>query len=326
MRTIFFLVVLVIYSIPQIYGQLPDKALKEMVVEHNIKSLTQFNHKYEDGKPKEEGYKNFYKEFNKHGNLIKEFHYRDGEVSQKMLYKYNEDQKKIEYKNYNVRNNELSYKQNITYNDKGKKKTEKRFNGSEHIKLTYKYDENGNVSQILNKKKTRTNQYELREKRIFKHKGNTRIIKVMDPQGNLLKKIVNEYDDEDRLIKEAEYSPDGERVKKLVTEYNKNGQKTLEEKYQKGNFIYKKQFDYDDNGNIVEVQKEQPEEEFVISKVYEYSKETLSKEMWLEDMADKYSHKKFIFDDNDILREVEVFYALYQYHILYTYDYEYFQE
>ena len=194
MRTIFFLIVLVICSAAQIYSQLPEKALRNMVVEHDIKSITQFNHKYSNGEPEEDGYKNFYKEFDKHGNLIKELHYRDGEVSQRMTYKYNEDQNKTEYENYNVRNDKLAYRQTIEYNENGNKITEKRFNGTEHLKLKYKYDENGKVDQILKKKLTGQNNYKLLEKRKFQHNGNTRKIKVLNPKNNLLKIIENKYD------------------------------------------------------------------------------------------------------------------------------------
>ena len=326
MRTIFFLIVIVIFSTSQIFSQLPDKVLKKMVVEHNIKSLTQFNHKYSDGKPEEEGYKNFYKEFDKHGNLVKELHYRDGEVSQRMTYKYNEDQNKTEFENYNVRQDKLAYRQSVEYDENGNKITEKRFNGSENLRLSYKYNKKGKIDRILKEKLRGQNNYELLGKREFHHNGNMTKIKVLDPKNNLIKTIENVYDNNGHLTKEAEYNSNGEQVKKIITKYNKDGQKYLEEKYQKGNFIYKKEYHYDKNDNLVEVQKEQPEEEFVISKVYEYSKENLSKEMWLEDMADKYSHKKFIFDDEGILEKVEVYYAIYQYRILYSFDYEFFED
>ena len=324
MRTTFFFVIFIIYSASQIFGQLPDESLKEMVVEHNIKSLTQFNHKYENGEPKEEGYKNIHKEFNKHGNLIKELHYRSGEVSQRLTYKYNENQQKIEYKNYSVRKEELSYRQNIEYNDSGQKVLEHRYNGSEYLKLIHKYDKNGKQNKILKKRRISGNNYELIEKRLFSHKGNTTTIKVVDAGGELVKKFINKYDDHGHLIKSSEFAPDGEKIKTITTKYNEDGKKTEEEKYQKGNFIYKKDYKYDKDGNLVEVQKEQPEEEFVISKVYEYQQENLSKEMWLEDMADKYSQKKFIFDDEGMLRKVEVFYALYQYRIMYTFEYNFY--
>lgn len=324
MRTTFFFIIFVIYSASQLFGQLPDESLKEMVLEHNIKSLTQFNHKYEDGEPKEEGYKNIHKEFSKHGNLIKELHYRNGDVSQRLSYKYNDKQQKIEFKNYSVRNEELSYRQNIEYNDKGQKALEHRYNGSEYLKLIYEYDEDGKKEKILKKKRIGGNKYELKEKRLFDHEGNTTTVRVIDSGGELVKKFINKYDDAGHLIEFSEFSPNGEKIKTITTKYNEDGKKTEEEKYQKGNFIYKKDFRYDKDGNLVEVQKEQPEEEFVISKVYEYQKENLSKEMWLEDMADKYSQKKFIFDDDGILREVEVFYALYQYRIMYTFEYEFY--
>lgn len=324
MRTTFFLIIFIIYSASQIFGQLPDKSLKEMVVKHDIKSLTQFNHKYEDGKPQEEGYKNIYKEFNRHGNLIKEIHYRDGERSQRLTYKYNENQQKVEYKNFSVRKEELKYRQNIEYNDKGQKVLEHRYNGSEYLKLLYKYNDNGKKDKILKKKRIREDKYELVEKRLFSHKGNTTTVRVVDADGELVKKFTNKYDERGHLIKFTEYAQDGEKLKTITTEYNEDGKKTREEKYQKGNFIFKKNYKYDKTGNLVEVQKEQPEEEFVISKVYEYQKENLSKEMWLEDMADKYSQKKFIFDDKGLLKKVEVFYALYQYRIMYTFKYDFY--
>lgn len=324
MRTLAIIFISLLYSSSQLFAQLPDAKLKKMVVNHDIEALTQFNHKFKEGKPEEDGYKNIYKEFDKDGNVTKEMHYRQGEVSQRMTYKYDKKGNMTEFVNYSVRKDELKYRQTIAYNEDNNKVLENRYNGSEHFQIYYDYHENGKLAKIRKMKLIPAlNKYELQDKRVFTHDQNVTTIKVMDPDDQVVKKIVNKYDDRGNLIEFNEYEPNGDRIKQISYAFNEDNMITKEEKYQKGNFIYSKSYDYDKEGNLVEVQKEQPEDKYVISKVYEYNKKNLAKEMWFDDMAEQYSHKKFVYNDDGILKEVEVYYALYQYRILYRFDYEY---
>jgi hypothetical protein len=299
-----------------------------MVVQNDIKAITQWNHKFKDGKPKKDGYKNAYKEFDKKGNVIKEIYYRRGDINQKLSYKYDNNQNKTEYVNYSARKDEVSFKQTIDYNDKGLKVLEKRFNGTDHFNINYKYNNNDELTEIIKKKRIKSGasvDFVLNEKRVFSRDGNVTTIKVLDPDGKLISKIINKYNEDGNLIEFNEYEPNGERLKQISYKFNDKNQKIEEIKHQKGNFIYKKNFHYDNRGNLVEIQKEQPRDNIFISKTFTYnSKNQLVKEMWYDTMAEKYSHKKFSYDSEGILDEVEVYYALYQYKVLYKFNYEYF--
>ncbi len=328
MRTFISLVIILLYTFNPLYSQLPEERLKKMVKQNNIKSLTQWNHKYSDGKPEKDGYKNAYKEFDQHGNITKELYYRRGDINQRLSYKYDQNQNKTEYINYSASKDELSYKQTIDYDDEGKKMYEERFNGSEHFVIDYKYNKNDELVEIIKKKKITSGasvNYELDERRVFTREGNTTTIEVLDDSGTLLSKIINKYNDKGNLIEFNEYEPNGERIKQISYKFNEKNLKTQEIKHQKGNFIYKKDFHYDKDGNLVEIQKEEPKDKMHISNIYEYNQEnTLSKEMWFDSMAEKYSHKKFTYNSSGILEEVEVFYALYNYKVMYKFKYEFY--
>src|SRR6056297_3662541 len=78
MRTFISIITLTLFTLNNLYAQLPEEQLKNMVVHNDIRSVTQWNHKFIDGKPEKDGYKNAYKEFDKNGNVIKEIYYRRG--------------------------------------------------------------------------------------------------------------------------------------------------------------------------------------------------------------------------------------------------------
>jgi hypothetical protein len=328
MRTFVTISVIVFFAINNLYSQLPEERLKEMVQHNNIKSLTQWNHKYSDGKPEKEGYKNTYKEFDKFGNVIKEIYYRSGDINQKLSYKYDQNQNKTEYINYSAKKDQISFKQTIEYDDEGKKIMEERYNGSEHFKIDYRYNDNDELTEIIKKKQITSGasvSYELDERRVFSREGNTTTIEVLDDSGTLLSKIVNKYDNRGNLIEFNEYEPNGDRVKQISYKFNDQNLKVQEVKYQQGNFIYKKDFHYDKDGNLTEIQQEEPKDQMHISKIYEYNPENkLAKEMWYDSMAEKYSHKKFTYNSNGVLQEVEVFYALYNYKVMYKFKYEFY--
>jgi hypothetical protein len=328
MRTAFSIITLLLISFNYLSAQLPEERLKKMVLDHEIKSLTQLNHKFKDDKPEKEGYKNSYKEFDENGNVIKEIYYRRGDINQKLSYKYDHNQNKTEYVNYSARNDEVSFRQTINYDNENKKVLEKRFNGSEHFNIKYQYNKQDQLTEIVKKKQIKSGasvSYELDERRVFSRDGNVTTIRVLDPGEQLITKIVNKYDDDGNLIEFNEYQPTGELIKKISYEFNDENQKIVEIKHQKGNFIYKKNFHYNKDGNLVEIQQEQPEGNVYISKIFHYNdKNQLVKEMWYDTMAEKYSHKIFTYDKKGILEEVEVFYALYNYKVLYRFDYEYF--
>lgn len=328
MRTIIFIISIIFITFQSLFSQLPDKHLKTMVLENDIKSITQWNHKFKDGKPAKDGYKNAYKEFDENGNVTKEIYFRQGDINQELSYKYDHNQQKTKYENYDASKDEISFQQIIDYNDKGKKIQEKRYNGSEHFKINYKYNNQGDRTESIKKKRKKSGAsvtYELEEKRIYNRDGNKVTIEVLTPDDALIKKIVNKYDNNGNLVEFSEFDENDNRLKQISYEYNEKNQKIKEIKHQRGNFIYEKQFQYNDQNNVAEIQTEEPKGEVYISKVFDYDNDdNLVKEMRFEPRVDKYSHKKFSYNEDNILEEVEVYYATYDYKIQYKFDYEYY--
>jgi len=321
MRTTAVLLLLFFLPILNVFSQLPEALNKETIIEQGIKSQAQWNYKFEDGAPADEGYKNSFKEFDRNGNVIKEEYYRRGDINQELSYKYDHNQNKTEYVNYSAKEDEIRFKQTIDYNNQNRKVSEKRYNGSEHHIIDYRYNEQDKLSRII---KTDLDGKVI-QKRIFSYDGNVAKIRVENAKGKLLSRIVNKYDDRENLIQYTEYDPEGNRIKRISYQFNPDNLKTDEIKYQKGNFIYHKTYHYNPSNNLVEIHKEQPKDEVHTSKIFEYTPEgRLSKELWYDSMADKYSHRKYFYNEKGIVEKAEVYYALYDYKVLYRYKYSFY--
>ena len=320
MRTISVLLLLFL-TIPPSFSQLPEALEKSTIINQDIKSQAQYNYKFEKGEPADKGYKNSYVVYDENGNIIKEEYYRRGDINQELSYKYDRNQNKTEYVNYSATEDEVRFKQTIDYDDEGKKIKENRFNGSEHHVIDYQYNQQGKLARIV-KNDLDGN---LIQERIFKYDGNVANIRVENAEGNLVSRIVNKYDENDNLIEYTEYTPEGEKIKRITYVFNEDNLKTDEIKYQKGNFIYHKLYKYDSDNNLVEIHTEQPKDKVHISKIFNYTEDgKLSKELWYDSMADKYSHKKYFYNEKGIVQKAEVYYALYDYKVLYRYDYTFY--
>jgi hypothetical protein len=321
MKTRLIFILILFLSCTELSSQIPQALEKNIIINQNIKSQTQINFKFENGKPKEKGYKNAYKEYDRNGNVVKEEYYRRGDINQELSYEYNKNQDKTEYVNYSVKEDEIRFKQTIDYNAGGKKVKERRFNGSEHRVIDYNYNDQGKLSEII---KTDP-QGNLVQRRIFSYDGNVANIKVLNNKGNIISRIVNKYDNRGNLIEYREFKPNGERTKKITYKFNDKNNKTEETKYQKGNFIYRKNFKYNNNDQLVEIHKEQPKGKVHTSKIYSYNDNgLLAKEMWYDSMAEKYSHKKYFYNNSGIVKKARVYYAFYDYKVLYRYKYKFY--
>jgi hypothetical protein len=317
MRTIFVLL-LFLLPLPMTFSQLPEALEKHTIIEQDIESQEQWNYKFVNGEPSDKGYKNSYKEYDGNGNITKEEYYRRGDINQELSYKYDRNQNKTEYVNYSAEEDEIRFKQTIDYDPEGKKIKENRYNGSEHHVIDYNYNEQDKLSTIV---KTDLDG-NLIQKRIFSYDGNVANIRVLDGEGKLISRIVNKYDHRENLIEHIEYTPGGEPVKKISYSFNDKNLKTDEVKHQKGNFIYHKQYKYNDADYLVEIHKEQPRDEVHISKKFHYTSDgKLRKEQWYDSMADQFSHRKYFYNEKGIVEKAEVYYALYDYKVLYKYRY-----
>lgn len=320
MKKLFYIFSLILmYNLS--YGQLnADQQWKDNILKNNIKSQDQWNYKYVKGKPTKNGYKNYTKVFDRNGNVIEEVYYQSGSVDQKLNYKYDNNENKVEYINYKGSENKLLYKQNISYDSKMRKVKEIRFNGAEEVVIKYDYN-NDRLNLIT---KYDSTGFPI-QKRNFVYTGNICNVNITDEYGEKIGKIVNEYDNNDNIIKTTEYDKSGKIKEKYDYTFSNN---LLQEKtkYAVGNFIYTENYKYDSKGNLIEIIKEQPKGKKIVSNKYKYdSRGNLIEEEWYDNNPNENSKKTYYYNDKGILEKVEVYYSLYRYKIQYRYNYTFYK-
>ncbi|MCK5171261.1 MAG: hypothetical protein KAQ75_15390, partial [Bacteroidales bacterium] len=284
---------LLIFSVELLFAQLPgEKKWKENISKNHVQTQVQWNHKYEKGKPKRNGYKNYTKKFDLNGNVIEEIYYQSGSVDQKLSYKYDDNDNKVEYVNYQGDETKVMFKQNITYDNSTRKIREERYNGTDYQIIKYNY-KNNNLAEII-----RTDVYgNIEHKRIFKYNNNICTISIFDGESTEIGKIINKYDDNDNIIESIEYDLDGKIKEQYFYRFNAN---LLREKTKNvlGNFRYKEEYKYNSKGNLIKVIKEEPKGNIFVNNLYKYdSKGNLIEEEWYDDHPSENSKKTYFYNE-----------------------------
>jgi len=314
------LLIISLISVDLLFGQQPgEEQWKENLSKNHVQTQVQWNHKYEKGNPRKDGYKNYMKRFDHKGNVIEEVYYQSDSVDQRLSYRYDNKENKVEYVNYLGNGSKVLFKQNITYDNAGKKIREERYNGSDYQIIKYNY-ENNKLSEII-----RSNIYgNVEHKRTFKYTGNICTIDIINEKGQKTGEIRNKYDDNNNIIESTEYDIKGKVKEKYLYEFEGN---LVQEKvkYVLGNFIYKEEYEYGNNGNLIKVIKKESEGKQYISNIYKYDAQgNLIEEEWYDNHPKDNSTKKYFYDEKGLLEKVEVYYALYRYKIQYRYDYTFY--
>jgi len=299
-------------------GQVPgEKKWKENIAKNHIQTQVQWNHKYEKGKPKKTGYKNFSKKFDYKGNVIEEIYYQSGTVDQKLSYKYDNNENKVEFINYNGNESKVMFKQNITYDNSTRRIREERYNGLDYQIIKYSYNKNSKLAKIVRSDINGN----IEHKRIFKYSGNICNIDIYRDEKHISGKITNKYDSNDNIIETIEYDQKG-KIKEKYEYHFKNNLVIEKTKYLSGNFIYKESYKYDSNKNLVKILKEQPKGKTITNNTYAYDNNwNLIEEQWYDNNPNEYSKKKYFYSKKGVLERVEVYYSLYKYKIQYKYKY-----
>jgi hypothetical protein len=323
MKQLLFLLVFSIFTIT-VSAQLPGELKwKENVVKNRIQVQIQWNHKYEKGKPKKEGYKNFSKTYDRNGNILEEIYYSTGKeerVDQRLIYKYDDRDNRIEHINTKVSYNKILLKQTFTYDNSGRKIKEDRFNGSEYEILKYSYDTKNRMLEII-KTDTLNNILQIRA---FDYAGNKSIITILNKDRKPTGKVINIYDKNGNIIENTEYDVNGKITEQIF--YDFQGKlMTQKTKYDFEKFNYMETYTYDSNNNLIEVKREQPKGNNYINNIYKYdSTGNLIEEQWYDDDPTDYSKKSYIYNNKGLPEKVEVYYASYKYKMQYRYEYKTF--
>src|SRR6056297_3608323 len=240
-----------------VFSQNPgEDKWKENIVKNRIQTQEQWNHKYQKGKPVKDGYKNFTKRYDHKGNVIEEVYYQAGTVDQKLSYRYDNNENKVEYSNYKGDENELLYRQNITYDNFNKKIREERYNGSDYQIIKYSYDEKDRLASI-----TRSDIFgSIEHQRDFNYKNDICKIKIIDKGkllnektkyvlGNFMYKEYYSYDSKGNLVEIKKEQPKGNIFVSNTYEYDKEGNLVEEQWYDdNASENSKKTYFYNDKG------------------------------------------------------------------------------
>lgn len=319
MKNITF-ITLLFFSANLLFAQLPgEKKWKENLAKNNIQTQVQWNYKYEKGKPKKEGYKNYTKKFDHNGNVIEEIYYQSGSVDQKLSYKYDNNENKVEYVNYQGDETKVMFKQNITYDNSTRKIREERYDGTDYQIIKYNYQNNKLIEIIRSDISGK-----IEHKRSFDYNKDICTITILDENSKKIGKIINKYDKNENLIESVEYDINDKIKEQYFYTFEGNVVKD-KTKYILENFIYKENYEYDSKGNLIKVIKEEPKGKIFENNIYKYdSKGNLIEEEWYDNSPTENSKKTYFYNDKGILERVEVYYALYRYRILYKFEYTYY--
>jgi YD repeat-containing protein len=324
MRTLFFSFVVLFFS-TTLFGQPKDEEKeRQRIVEGNVKTITQWTHRFSAGKPNPTGYKTTETTFDKKGNPIEIVNYRSsGEISSRLLYKYNDQNLRTEYLMFQkVEGPELKvhYKQSFNYNAKGQKIIEVVFDGVTGYRITYDYYPDGQLKEIV--KYGAGNRVD--ERWVYTYDGNNQQINIFSPDKNPTSIVKKKFDSNGNLVEDARFDTRGNEQKKVTYQYDSKSRTIEMVEYYSGKQTKKLQYQYNDFDLVTEIVQHNPDGSKFTQSKYSYdTKGNLIEERWSEGQSDEFSHKQSSFDKEGNVLETDQYFAPYRYRVLYKYSYSY---
>ncbi len=318
-KTFLVLLILMVYNVlsfSQVDFQAKDKETYRL---NKVKQMLQWSYDYADGKPGTNGYISKKLSFDSRGNTIEEINYKsNGSITSYITYSYSEKGNLKSFSRYSGNKEKLNYNQNIEYDDKGNKVIESGYDGLSTYLNTFKYDINNMLTEI-----NYTSDKVLTEKRSFIYSGNTTEMTVSNINQSILSKEISTYDLNKNLVEEVKYVQD-KLAQKADYSYDPSGKRIEETKQKAGNFLYRRKYTYDTKGNVLKITEEKPEGSLFDAYIYKYdNKGNVTEERWTKDNTSEYSYKINEYDENNLLKKSNCYFASYKFSVLYVYTYEY---
>ncbi|MGD9977352.1 MAG: hypothetical protein AB7S54_05405 [Bacteroidales bacterium] len=298
----------------------------EKIAKNRIASVTQRTHKFVKDKVDSKGTITVVTNFDKNGNAVEVINYKpDGKVSSRQAYRYDSQNRKIEYMQYQYLKSptsmELSFKQSFTYDGKGNKKSEVGYDGKTAYRIVYTYFDNGKQNEII--KYNSANDVE--ERWHFEHKANVSTITIYKVGGKVDRTITRTYDNRSNLVDETNYSGAGKELGRTVYDFNSKGLMNSKTEYYGGNLRATYTYVYDQDNQLVEVYQTNPNGEKFLYSAYKYDGNgNMLEEKWFDGQPGDYSKRNFKLDSKGNINEVEAYYSDYNYKVVYRYSYKFY--
>jgi YD repeat-containing protein len=325
MRTFFFSLLLLLVTISISAQPKNEKQERQRIISSNVKSITQWTHRFTAGKPNPTGFKTTETFYDKKGNPIEIINYRsNGEISSRLLYKYNDQNLRTEYLMYQKIDEgsdlKVYFKQSFNYNAKGLKTIEVVFDGVAGYRIVYEYFPDDQLKEII--KYGSGNRVD--ERWVYTYDGNNQQINIYSPDKNLTTIVKKKFDSKGNILEDARFDTRGNEQKRVNYQYDSNSRMIEMVELYAGRQIKKLQYQYNDLDLVTEIlQYNNDGTKFTQSKYSYDSKGNLIEERWSEGDADEFSHKHSRFDKEGNLLEIDQYFAPYRYRVLYKYSYSY---
>jgi hypothetical protein len=305
----------------QMIDPLDESKTRERNQANKIHKVIQWSYKYENSKPSKDGNISVVTVFNEQGYPIEVTNYNSGKVSSIQKYSYDLRGNKSEYTNFDADKNKKTYSVSFTYNDQGLLVREDGYDGLSPYHIEYSYDA---ASQITKITKFDANKA-IEEQWDYSYSDTVSQINITK-KGRLTYKQRIIKNAKGQKVEEAKFDAMGKELKKTRYIFLPSGQIDKRDEYVGGNLRYTHLYVYDSENKLVQVtQKEPTGKQFPYSSYKYDSKGNLLQEQWSENKGAEYSKKESTYDPKDILKEVDTYYAPYEYQVLYKYTYEFYQ-
>lgn len=297
---------------------------REKIAQNKIESITQWTHRFVKDKVDSKGFKTVETNYDKQGNIVEVINYKqNGEVGSRHIYKYDNQNRKIEYQQFQDipgKGFSLSFRQAFTYDSKGNKLTEMGYDGKTTYRIAYSYTPDGKQKEIT--KYNAGNAVE--EKWVFEFADSKIMISIYKPAGTLNRTIERVIDDAGRVIDEKNFTAAGKELGRTTFKYGTDDLLQAKTEYHGGELRASYEYKYDTKKQLVEVYLTKPGTKKILYSAYNYdSQGNLLEEKWYEDGASDYSRRNYKIDSKGNIDEVDAYYSDYNYRVVYRYSYKF---
>jgi hypothetical protein len=292
----------------------------KIITKNHIKNQVSWDYPYKGTKAGKTGVKTSVTVYDAAGNIAQVTTFNPkGAIVNIEKYKYDSHGNKTEYSRYaGTTDKQAAYQKISKYNDRNLVYEESGYDGVEHFTNNYKYDDQGELIEIRYMKNS-----VLAEKRVFSTSGKSTQVSVFNGSGVLSSKLVLRYDERKNLVEEAVYGVNQSELEKKTYNYDDNKNLTQEAKYKLDKVTLKTCYNYNANGDLIEISEENPGTAKFIKKSYSYDSAYHLKQInWRRKGNEEFNSISYSYDAKGLCISTDTWYPATKYQVLTKYTYE----
>jgi hypothetical protein len=297
-----------------------DKRSAKIILQNRVSNQVSWDYAYKGQKAGKTGVKTSLTVYDATGNIAQVTTYNPkGAIVNIEKYKYDSHGNKTEYSRYpGSISAQAAYQKISKYNDMNLVTEESGYDGVEHFTNNYKYDNEGELIEIRYMKNSI-----LGEKRVFNKNGSSTTVSIYNSAGVLSSKLLLKYDEHKNLVEEAVYGVNQSELEKKTYNYDNNKNLKEEAKYKLDKITLKTCYNYNANGDLVEISEEVPETVKFIKKSYTYDTGgNLLEINWRRKGNEEFNRITYTYDNKGLCISADTWYPATKYRVLTRYTYE----